>query len=140
MKRFLAALTVSTALLAAPAFAQEAPGAPPQGAAQAEQASTLQTATAMINYGRSKGDALAMIAGVQMMLSVAEGTTIEAQGQPLDLSAVLNEAKELGKDDPLVVAKADALMDAAETKTRGACYWEYWCDWYGYCEYWYVCY
>lgn len=139
MKRFLTAVTVSAALLTAGgAFAEEA--AAPDAKAQAEASSTLVTANAMINYGRSKGDALAMIAGVQMMLAVAEGTTIESGGAPMDLTAVLNEAKEMGKDDPLIVAKADALMDAAETKTRGACYWEYWCDWYGYCEYWYICY
>ncbi len=139
MKRFLTALAVSATLLTAgSAFAQDATA--PDDRAQAEASSTLTTANAMINYGRSKGDALAMIAGVQMMLAVADGTTIEAGGSPLDLAAVLTEAKELGKDDPLIVAKADALMDEAETKTRGACYWEYWCDWYGYCEYWYICY
>lgn len=81
-----------------------------------------------------------MIAGVQMMVAVAEGTTIESAGTPLDLGAVLDEAVAMAGDDELIKARAEALRDDAETKTRGACYWEYWCDWYGYCEYWYVCY
>lgn len=140
MKRFLTALTLSAAVLASPVLAQEAAKPAANPAAQAEAQSTLQTANAMINYGRSKKDALAMIAGVQMMVSVAQGTTIEAGGQPMDLGKVLDEAVALAGDDQLVVAKAEALRDEAETKTRGACYWEYWCDWYGYCEYWYVCY
>lgn len=139
MKRFLTAFAVTAAMLtAAPVLAEEA--AAPKGAMEKEQATTLQTANAMINYGRSKGDALAMIAGVQMMLAVADGTTIEAGGKPVDLAAVLDEAAALAKDDPLVTAKVEALKDEAETKTRGACYWEYYCDWYGYCEYWYICY
>ncbi|MGA0540912.1 hypothetical protein [Neotabrizicola sp. VNH66] len=140
MKRFLTALTLSAAVLAAAPAVMAETAAPPSGPAQAEASSTLTTATAMINYGRSKQDALAIIAGVQMMVSVAEGTTIESGGQALDLNAVLDEAATIGKDDPLVMAKVEELRDAAETKTRGACYWEYWCDWYGYCEYWYVCY
>lgn len=139
MKRFLTALTLSAAVMTAgSAFAQDATAPSPKE--QAEASSTLTTANAMIAYGRSKGDALAIIAGVQMMLATAAGTTIEANGAPLDLGAVLDEAVALAGDDALVVAKAEALRDEAETKTRGACYWEYWCDWYGYCEYWYICY
>lgn len=139
MKRFLTAFAVSAAMLtAAPVLAEEA--AAPKAAVEKEQSTTLQTANAMINYGRSKGDALAMIAGVQMMLAVADGTTIESGGKPVDLAAVLDEAAALAKDDPLITAKVEALKDEAETKTRGGCYWEYYCDWYGYCEYWYICY
>lgn len=146
MKRFLTALALTAAVftsgsgvIAQEAAAPEAPaGLKP--AEQAEKNATLQTANAMINYGRSKGDALAMIAGVQMMLDVAEGTTIESGGQPVDLGKVLDEAVAAAGDDQLVVAKAEALRDAAETQNRAMCYWEYWCDWYGYCEYWYVCY
>ncbi len=138
MKRILSALAISAAMLVgAPAFAEDAAANP---VVQAEAKSTLTTANAMINYGRAHKDALAMIAGVQMMVSVAEGTTIESAGKPMDLSAVLDEAVALAGDDALIKAKADSLRDEAETKSRGACYWEYWCDWYGYCEYWYVCY
>ena len=140
MKRFLTAFALSAAVLATAPAAMAEDAKAPSAEAQAEAKSTLQTATAMINYGRSKKDALAMIAGVQMMVSVAEGTTIESAGQPMDLGKVLDEAVALAGDDQLVVAEAEALRDAAETKTRGACYWEYWCDWYGYCEYWYICY
>ncbi|MEZ5796317.1 MAG: hypothetical protein R3D63_01715 [Paracoccaceae bacterium] len=139
MKRFLTALGLSAALMsAAPVFAQDAKPADP--VAQAEAKSTLTTDNAMINYGRAHSDALAMIAGVQMMFAVAEGTTIEAKGQPMDLGAILDEAIALAPEDELIKAKAEALRDDAEAKSRGACYWEYWCDWYGYCEYWYVCY
>jgi opacity protein-like surface antigen len=138
MKRFLTAVALSAAMFSAPAVMAETVA--PNAAEQAEARATLQTATAVINYGRSKGDALAMVTGVEMMLGAAEGTTIESDGKVMDLTAVLDEAAELGKDDPLVVAKIDELRDAAETKTRGGCYWEYWCDWYGYCEYWYICY
>ena len=139
MKRLLAAIALSAAALtAAPALAQEAPAQSPVATAEAK--STLTTASAMINYGRAHKDALAMIAGVQMMVSVAEGTTIESGGAPMDLGAVLDEAVAMAGDDELIKAKAEALRDDAETKSRGACYWEYWCDWYGYCEYWYVCY
>jgi multidrug efflux pump subunit AcrA (membrane-fusion protein) len=137
MKRLFTAFSLSAALLAAaPTFAQDAKN--PVEAAEAK--STLTTANAMINYGRANKDALAMIAGVQMMVAVAEGTTIESGGVPMDLGAVLDEAVALAGDDELIKAKAEALRDDAETKTRGACYYEYWCDWYGYCEYWYVCY
>lgn len=137
MKRFFTALSLSAALFAAaPSFAEDAKN--PVEAAEAK--STLTTANAMINYGRANKDALAMIAGVQMMVAVAEGTTIESGGVPMDLGAVLDEAVALAGDDELIKAKAEALRDDAETKTRGTCYYEYWCDWYGYCEYWYVCY
>ncbi len=139
MKRILTALALSASVLtAAPVLAQDAPAQSPVAAAEAK--STLTTANAMINYGRANKDALAMIAGVQMMVAVAQGTTIESGGTPLDLGAVLDEAVALAGDDELIKAKAEALRDDAETKTRGACYYEYWCDWYGYCEYWYVCY
>jgi len=128
MKRILSALAISAAMLVgAPAFAEDAAANP---VVQAEAKSTLTTANAMINYGRAHKDALAMIAGVP----------IESAGKPMDLSAVLDEAVALAGDDALIKAKADSLRDEAETKSRGACYWEYWCDWYGYCEYWYVCY
>lgn len=139
MKSLLAALALAAATMTAvPALAQDAPAQSPIAAAEAK--STLTTANAMINYGRSNKDALAMLAGVQMMVSVAEGTTIESSGAALDLGAILDEAVALAPDDELIKARAEALRDEAETKTRGACYWEYWCDWYGYCEYWYICY
>lgn len=137
MKRFFAAVAFAATLAGvAPGFAQEAANP----VATAEAKSTLSIANAMINYGRSNKDALAMLAGVQMMVTAAEGTTIEAAGKPMDLGAVLDEAVALAPEDALIAARADDLRDAAETKTRGACYWEYWCDYYGYCEYWYVCY
>jgi hypothetical protein len=140
MKRIIAALVLSASVFTAvPVLAQDAPAAP-NPVATAEAKSTLTTANAMINYGRSNKDALAMIAGVQMMVAVAEGTTIESAGAAMDLGAILDEAVALAPDDALIAAKAEDLRDEAEAKSRGACYWEYWCDWYGYCEYWYVCY
>jgi len=137
MKRLIAALALTTTLLGVvPAAAQDAQNP----VATAEAKSTLSVANAMVTYGRANADPLAMIAGVQMMVAAAEGTTIESAGTPIDLGAILDEAVALAPDDALIVARADTLRDAAETKTRGACYWEYWCDYYGYCEYWYVCY
>lgn len=139
MKRLIAALAfVATLTGVAPAIAQDAPAPNPVETAAAK--STLATANAVINYGRANGDALAMIAGVQMMVTAAEGTTIESAGTPIDLGAILDEAVALAPEDALITARAEELRDAAETRTRGVCYWEYWCDWYGYCEYWYVCY
>lgn len=143
MKPILTALAIAAAVVTsgAPLMAETTAAAPAmKPAEQAEKGSTLQTANAMINYGRAKGDALAMIAGVQMMLDVSSGTTIETGGAPVDLGKVLDEAVALAKDDALIVAKAESLRDAAETQNRAMCYWEYYCDWYGYCEYWYVCY
>lgn len=139
MKRLIAALAFAATLLGlGPAIAQDAAAPNPVEIAAAK--STLATANAVINYGRSNGDALAMIAGVQMMVTAAEGTTIETGGTPIDLGAILDEAVALAPDDALITARAEELRDAAETRTRGVCYWELWCDYYGYCEYWYVCY
>ncbi len=138
MKKLLASVALTAALLGGiPASAQEAAQNP---VATAEAKSSLNIATAMIAYGRAHKDALAMISGVQILVSAAEGTTIESGGKPMDLGAILDEAVAMAPDDQLIVARADVLRDEAETKTRGACYWEYWCDYYGYCEYWYICY
>jgi hypothetical protein len=139
MKNLLTAVALAVAVLgAAPVLAQETPAPNPIETAEAK--STLTIANALLSYGRANQDALAMLSAVQMMVKAAEGTTIESAGKPMDLGAILDEAVALAPDDALVVARADALRDEAETRTRGVCYWEYWCDWYGYCEYWYVCY
>ncbi|MFE3837109.1 hypothetical protein [Pseudogemmobacter sonorensis] len=141
MKRFLTALAFSV-LTIAPAPAVMAQEAAPQKspAEQAADASALQTANALINYGRSQGDALAIVSAVQIIVDVTDGTTVEAAGgAPIDLGAVLDEAAELAGEDALLLAKVEELRDAAETRSRGYCYWEYWCNYYGYCEYWYVC-
>ena len=67
-------------------------------------------------------------------------TVAEKLKDASDIGAILDEAVAMAPDDALIVARADELRDEAETVTRGVCYWEYWCDYYGYCEYWYVCY
>jgi hypothetical protein len=139
MKRLLTAFAFAAAMLgAAPLVAQDTPAPNPVETAEAK--STLTIANALVTYGRANQDPLALISGVQMMIKAAEGTTIESGGKPMDLGAVLDEAVAMAPDDQLIVARAEALRDEAETRTRGVCYWEYWCDWYGYCEYWYVCY
>jgi hypothetical protein len=139
MKRFLAALAlVLTTLGTAPVLAQDAPGKSPVETAEAK--STLTIANALLSYGRANQDPLALLSAVQMMVKAADGTTIESGGKPMDLGAVLDEAVAMAPDDALILARADTLRDEAETRTRGVCYWEYWCDWYGYCEYWYICY
>lgn len=139
MRRLLATIALAAAVLGtAPAIAQETPAPNPVETAEAK--STLTIANALVTYGRANQDPLALLSGVHMMVKAAEGTTIESGGTPLDLGAILDEAIALAPDDQLIVARAEALRDEAETRTRGVCYWEYWCDWYGYCEYWYVCY
>lgn len=139
MKHFLAIFALVAGLAGVtPALAQDA--AAPNPLETAEAKSTLTIANAAIAYGRANSDPLAMLAGVQMMVSAAAGTTIESAGRPLDLGAILDEAVAMAPEDELILARADALRDEAETRTRGVCYWEYWCDYYGYCEYWYVCY
>ena len=139
MKRLLAGLAVATAMLvAAPTIAQEAPATNPIETAEAK--STLTIANAALAYGRANSDPLAMLTAVQMMINALDGTTLEQNGQPVDLGAILDEAVALAPDDQLIVARAETLRDEAETRTRGACYWEVWCDYYGYCEYWEVCY
>jgi len=139
MKHLLAAFVLATGLSGiAPAFAEDA--APPNPVETAEAKSTLTIANALITYGRANQDALAMVSGVQMMITASNGTSIETAGKPMDLGAILDEAIAMAPDDALIVARADALRDEAETVVRDVCYWEYWCDYYGYCEYWYVCY
>lgn len=139
MKRLIVALALATGLSSfAPAFAEDA--LPPNPLETAEAKSTLTIANALITYGRANQDALALLSGVQMMISAADGTSIESAGQPIDLGAILDEAVALAPEDALILARADELRDEAETIVRDVCYWEYWCDYYGYCEYWYVCY
>lgn len=140
MKRILAAFVLVFAMFGtAPAIAQDAAtGKSPVETAEAK--STLTIANALLSYGRANQDPLALLSAVQMMVKAADGTTIESGGKPMDLGAVLDEAVAMAPDDALILARADTLRDEAETRTRGICYWEYWCDWYGYCEYWYVCY
>jgi hypothetical protein len=139
MKRLFASFAIAATLLASvPAAAQDA--AAPNPVETAEAKSTLTIASAMLSYGRANQDPLALLSAVQMMVKATGGTTIEQSGKPMDLGAILDEAVAMAPDDQLIVARADVLRDEAETRTRGACYWELWCDYYGYCEYWYVCY
>lgn len=137
MFKFLIAAALSLAVLGSTSTAWAETKAP-DPTVQAEQRSTLQTATAMINYGRAKSDPLALLAAVQMMVSVQSRIEDKA-GQPMNLGAVLDEAVAMADGDALILARADALRDDVETEYRDACYWEYYCDWYGYCEYWWVC-
>jgi hypothetical protein len=139
MTRLLAALAFAATLFGvAPLAAQDKPAPNPIETAEAK--STLTIANALVTYGRANQDPLALLSGVQMMVRAAAGTTIESAGKPMDLGAILDEAIAMAPDDALVTARAEVLRDEAETTTRGICYWEYWCDYYGYCEYWYVCY
>jgi hypothetical protein len=120
MRHFLASCAVTASLLGvAPADAQDA--AAPNPVEQAEAKSTLTIANALVSYGRADQDPLALLSAVQMLVSAAEGTTIESGGKPLDLGAVLDEAVAMAPDDALITARADVLRDEADTKTRGAC-------------------
>jgi len=138
MRQFLIALALSFAAISfSPAAQAQDTALPP--AQEAEQRSTLLAATAVINYGRAKADPLAMLAGVQMMVSV-EARIEDGSGKQMNLGAVLDEAVALANGDELVLARAATLRDDVDVTYRGACYWSYACDWYGYCSYWWYCY
>lgn len=81
----------------------------------------MRIVTALLSYVRSNADPLAPLSAVQMMVRAADGTTIEANGKPLDLGAILDEAVAMAPDDALVTARADTLRDEAETRTRSSC-------------------
>ncbi|MFN6924469.1 MAG: hypothetical protein ACK4P8_02365 [Tabrizicola sp.] len=117
-KSILAVLALGFATLgAAPTIAQDSPGKSPVKTAEAK--CTLTIATALLSGGRANRDPLALLSAVQMMVKAAEGTTIEFGGKSMDLGVVLDEAVAMAPGDPLIVARADALHDEAETRPRG---------------------
>ncbi len=132
----LAAFCAAAVLaLAAPASAQTAP--PPNEAA--EQKITLDTATNLIAYGRAKSDPFALIAGARMMSSVP-GPVVGADGEVIDLFAVLDEATGMAAGNASLVAVAAEVRDGIDDSVdRGTCYWQYQCYWNGYCEYLWFC-
>jgi len=138
MKHLLlaAALAVGT-LSTAPAALAQQPVA--LAAGQTEQRITLETATDLLAYGRAKGDALAILAAVRMMTTV-ETQILGADGQPLDLGAVLDEAAAIAGEDANLLAMIDELRPAAEAQYRGGCVWAWQCYWNGWCEYAWLCY
>lgn len=131
-----AALAVGT-LSTAPAALAQQPMA--LAAGQTEQRITLETATDLLAYGRAKGDALAILAAVRMMTTV-ETQILGADGQPLDLGAVLDEAAAIAGEDANLLAMIDELRPAAEAQYRGGCVWAWQCYWNGWCEYAWLCY
>lgn len=119
-KRLLAALVLATSLSGvAPVLAETAA---PNPIKTAEAKSALTIANALITCGRANQDALALLSGVQMMVSASNGTSIETAGKPIDLGAILDEAVAMAPEDALIMARADVLREEAETVTRGVCY------------------
>jgi hypothetical protein len=126
----LSALALVGALaFAAPAIAEEA--ASPTDLT--DQRITLETATNLVNYGRAKSDALAIMTGVKMMAG------IPARVEGMDLEALLGEAEAMAGGNEALMSIAAEVRDELAEGDRGLCYWEYYCYWNGYCEYLWWC-
>ncbi|MCL4187497.1 MAG: hypothetical protein KJZ85_07800 [Rhodobacteraceae bacterium] len=140
MKHLLLAVALAVGSMAlAPLASAQQPQAAALSIEQTEQRITLETATDLLAYGRAKGDALAILAAVRMMTTV-QTQILGADGQPIDLGAVLDEAAGLAGDDANLLAMIDELRPAAEAQYRGGCIWAWQCYWNGWCEYAWLCY
>ncbi len=92
-KLVLAAFLATTTLTGGATLAQEtAPAVTP--AEQAEGRAILETARTLVNYGESKGDALALVTAAKMFTSVPGRVLAEGEkgtaGKLFDVEAVLN--------------------------------------------------
>lgn len=141
MKRHLAALALALGALTLPlaASAQTATQKDASAPEQTEQRITLETATSLLNYGRAKGDPLAILTSARLM-STIPARVVGADGNPVDLEAVLDEAVTVSGGDASITALAEATRGELGGADRGMCYWQYQCYWNGYCEYLWWCY
>lgn len=146
MKRLiLAALFAASSLTSTMSLAQEQVKL--SAAEKAEYSATLTTARALASYGESKGDALALLVAARMIESVpgpklADGQDPSAGTDNLkffDTATLVSKAKELAPADALVTKTASELSVSPQANTRGACYWAYYCNYYG-CWYEWACY
>ncbi len=102
----------------------------------------------VIAFGQEHQDPLALLTAVRMLNDLgahvampgaqSEPTGEQAQ-QMFDQVALLEEAEGYAAGDAELVAMIDAEMDNIES-SRWVCYWEVYCDAYGWCEYVEVCY
>lgn len=138
-KLVLAAFLATTTLTGGATLAQEtAPAVTP--AEQAEGRAILETARTLVNYGESKGDALALVTAAKMFTSVPGRVLAEGEkgtaGKLFDVEAVLKKAEELAQGDELITKVATDVRAAAEAQSKAACWWELWCNnWTGECWY-----
>jgi hypothetical protein len=102
----------------------------------------------VIAYGQDNQDPLALVTAVRMLNDLganvaqpsADAAPVGEQQQPVyDPVALLEEAEGYAAGDQELIAMIDAEMDTIES-SRWVCYWEYYCDAWGWCNYVEVCY
>jgi hypothetical protein len=128
-KKFLAAFALATALTAAAApFAVAAEGsnvATTETKSGEEAAKLLELSRQLVEYGRKNNDPLSLIVAAGMRQQVGldkadrkpDDPKDAAEGEPLTVAAILDEAKTLSGGDETIVAMADDVA-AAATKGR----------------------
>jgi hypothetical protein len=138
VKSFGAAALLMTSVLAGSAFAAE----PPTSSMQPMVISRV------IAYGQENQDPVALLTAVRMLNdlgahvaqpSLSSAPVGEQQQPTYDPVALLEEAQGYAAGDEQLIAMIDAEMDTIES-SRWVCYWEYYCDAWGWCNYVEVCY
>ena len=125
-------------------------GSVPAAFAEGTPVSPMQpmTIARVIAFGQANHDPLALITAVRMLNDLGANVAIPGtdagatgeQSQPVfDPVALLEEAEGYAGGDAQVMAMIDAEMDGIES-SRWVCYWEYYCDSWGWCNYVEVCY
>lgn len=136
--------------VAAVALAAAAVGSMQSAFAEEAPTSSMQpmVIARVIDYGQQNQDPLALVTAVRMLNDLGahvaqpnpDAQSVEGQQQPsYDPVALLEEAEGYAAGDPQLIAMIDAEMDSIET-SRWVCYWEYYCDAWGWCNYYEVCY
>ncbi|CAG1014673.1 MAG: hypothetical protein F9K19_20925 [Rhizobiaceae bacterium] len=146
MRKFLIAAAFTVASLTAnAAVAEEKQDLTP--AQQAEGRMILETARNLINYGETKGDALALVTAAKMIagmpgrvLADGQDGTAGANSANFDIETVLKKAEDLAQGDELITKVAADVRTAAEANSKAVCGWTpIACYWNGWCDYVYVC-
>lgn len=118
--------------------------------AETVQTSSMQpmTISRVIAYGQQNQDPVALLTAVRMLndlgAHVAQPSTDAAptgeQSQPVfDPVALLEEAEGYATGNDALLAMIDEELNSVES-SRWVCYWEYYCDAWGWCEYVEICY
>jgi hypothetical protein len=145
-KMFLALFFLATSLTAGASLAEDKP-ADLTPAQQAEARLTLETARNLISYGETKNDALALVVGAKLLASApgrvladnqkGEGGADKATN--FDIETVLKKAEDLAQGNELILQVAKEVRETAAANSKAICYWEYYCYYNGWCEYYYAC-
>ena len=142
MRKLIASALVLSCLATAPTLAQDQQTLSPEQAAEAQQ--ILKTARDVATYGEVKEDPLALITAAKMFVSVPGGVLADGEtgagGKPYDLEGLLSKAEEYGKGDELISKTVADIRGMSAGASKYACYWAYYCNAWGYCEYAYACY